>query len=246
MNTSASCDVPFEPQQAERTCGAAALCMVYRSFGLPCTQSEIWDRIARPGPWQSLRTNTRQLAADALGQGLAALIQQARDPWGLLQRSMSRSARAIVNHRPSAGSRAGHYSVVVGLDDESVIVHDPHRGPSRRLGRAEFLDLWQPAHGGSEITGHVLVAFARVDACSQVCDLCGKATPELLTCGNCRAPIRLQPAEGLGCPAAECRGRTWERIFCPGCDLAISDLTGHQAGVAAQGWRHFANLTFSE
>ena len=43
--------IPYEQQHEQRSCGAAALCMVYRSLGLPANQSEIWQRVARPGPW---------------------------------------------------------------------------------------------------------------------------------------------------------------------------------------------------
>src|SRR5438477_1766107 len=90
--------IPYEQQHEQRSCGAAALCMVYRSLGLPANQSEIWQRVARPGPWGAPRTNTKRLVADAHAQGLAALVLRAGQPWPLLQRCQAHGLRVILNH----------------------------------------------------------------------------------------------------------------------------------------------------
>src|SRR5438445_299852 len=94
-------DIPYEEQADRRACGAASLCMVYRSFGLACSQPEVWARVARPGPREIPRSNTHQLCADALGLGLAALTLRARDPWRVLELCVRNSVRAILNYRPT-------------------------------------------------------------------------------------------------------------------------------------------------
>ena len=41
--------IPYERQEdvdGNRMCGAAALCMVYRSFGVACTQADVWHAVA--------------------------------------------------------------------------------------------------------------------------------------------------------------------------------------------------------
>jgi len=240
MSKAVSCEIPYDPQRDKRTCGAAALCMVYRSFGLACTQSEIWERIARPGPWELERTNTRLLSADALSCGLAALILRARDPWRVLESSMGRGIRIVVNHRLTPTSQAGHYTVLVGMDGEDVVLHDPHLGPFRHLTRAELLELWRPSFGQSEITGQVLVAFANAPASALVCESCGANIPESAACVNCQKAIPLQPGAVLGCVKAACRARTWEQIFCPHCDMGLYHVTGRQAD--NPGWDRFASL----
>src|ERR1039458_7519142 len=68
--------------------------------------------------------------------------------------------RAILNHRPSADSTAGHYTVLVEVEAQDVVLHDPYYGPSRRVSHAELLELWQPGFSNSEIAGYILIAIA--------------------------------------------------------------------------------------
>ncbi len=220
MKPAALLPIPHERQDDPRGCGAAALCMVYRSLGLDESQAAIWQRIVRPGPWGRPRTNTYLLAADALDRGLAAVVFQARHPEAVLERAASAEVRVILNHRASSSSEAGHFTVLAGLDREHVYLHDPARGPGRRLPRGEFLELWGPRFGRSEITGNVLAAFARVRSEPVRCATCNGTIPETSTCRGCRRAMPLRPAEPLGCVADDCPGRMWERVFCPYCDLS--------------------------
>src|SRR5258708_2353065 len=62
---------PYERQEDSSMCGAACLCMVYRSFDLAWTQRDIWRDLAPLGGFGGLRTH--RLAADALQRGLSAM-----------------------------------------------------------------------------------------------------------------------------------------------------------------------------
>ena len=151
--------IPYERQQdadGNRMCGAAALCMVYRSFGVACAQADVWHAVA--GGTRSART--RLICVDCLQRGFDALIVQARVPWDVLRVCSGNSIRAILNHRIAHTSPHGHYTVLVGLDDGRAVVHDPKAGPARNLDRTLLLQLWQPNGPASEITGRVLVAIA--------------------------------------------------------------------------------------
>ncbi len=215
--------IPYEQQHERRSCGAAALYMVYRSLGLPATQSEIWERVARPGPWGTPRTNTKRLVADAHTLGLAALVLKASQPWPLLQQCAANDLRVILNHLLTSGSPAGHYSVLVGVTDDHVVLHDPAGRPDRRLSKAELQDLWGPARGRSETAGHVLVAIAAAPQ-GAPCQRCRTEIPALVACPTCRQAIPLQPAAALGCVQPGCPARLWERLFCPSCDRPLSTL----------------------
>jgi hypothetical protein len=219
-----STPVPYENQLETRSCGAASLCMVYRSFGVDCTQEEIWQRIAGSGPWGLTRATTRALCADALGRGLAALIVRARDPWRALEAGSASDIRIILNHRPTTRSQEGHYTVLVGLDAEKALVHDPHAGPSQCFPRAELLELWRPNHGHSEIAGHVLVAFSKTGTVSHECAVCRSIIRDSVRCVSCRKMVSLGPSAVLGCATAACRARTWEQVFCPHCDIRMANL----------------------
>ncbi len=216
--------IPFEKQdraEGHRMCGAAALSMVYRSLDLACSQQEAWGEIARPSRDGRLAATTHLLARDALQRGLAAVVVQAADPWAVLGLALAAEIRVILNHRLEAGSSSGHYTVLVDVDDESVTLHDPQFGPSRRVERSEFLDLWVPSSDTSEIIGHILVGIATRAAFRRDCTICGKEVPLTTTCPRCGGKIHLRPVSVLGCVDTDCSNRVWRRIFCPECDRSV-------------------------
>jgi hypothetical protein len=219
--TLAPAAIPYEKQKgsrADQMCGAAALCMVYRSLGLSCTQEEIWPRIGRRHPNGNWSARTYRLAGDALEQGFPALVLRARQPWAALQRCRQHAVRAILNHRVERASLSGHYSVLVDVDDKQAVVHDPLKGPDRQLSQAELLWLWQPLAQGSDISGNVLVAVADKATDPSACAVCGRQVPASFECPRCHRPIPLHPAAVLGCIDPDCTGRSWGQIFCPHCD----------------------------
>lgn len=226
--------MPFEAQAdcaSSRTCGTAALCMVYRSFGLPCSQHEIWEALRGQVTPEPECAPTYLLARDALERGLAALVVQARAPWTILQRCHEQACRVILNHRLTLAA-AGHFSVLAGIDEVEALLHDPLLGPSQRRPRTELLQLWQAPWGRSEIAGQVLVAFAENDPSAASCSLCGVALLASVQCVNCRATIGLRPSAALGCGLAACAGRLWKRIFCPYCDAGHASLIENEPTLA--------------
>jgi hypothetical protein len=236
--------IPFELQDhaiGQRMCGAAALCMVYRSFGLLLTQAEVWETIARNDASGNRAGRTYLLAADALRRGLTALVLQARRPWQTLAACWSAGVRVILNHRVRPSSLRGHFSVLAGLSDDQAWLHDPAIGPAQPIARADLLLLWS-AIRGSEIAGQVLVAVAqphdptRTAAAATVanapgdrdtsasCTLCGARPAESVRCAGCGRAVPLSPSAALGCPKWDCAGRLWTRLFCPHCDTVLIEL----------------------
>ena len=233
--------IPYESQLNARACGAAALCMVYRSFGLECTQAEIWRRHSPAwtvgiGPHQYKGALCRRAEPRA-----GALVVRASEPWQTLTSGTIRGIRLILNHRVNTTKPEGHYTVLVGVDDRDAILHDPQSGPSRYLTRSELLELWRQDHGQSEISGQVLVAFSNIGTAAAECALCGTITPASVPCVNCREPIPLHASAILGCANAVCHARTWERVFCPYCDIGLYDLDGQQTNFFARRREPFSN-----
>ena len=156
--------LPYERQVntlSPRMCGAAALCMVYRSLGLACSQEEVWPAIAPPVAEGDACARTYLLCADALRRGFAALTLQARYSLPLLRTALEGEVRVIVNHRQGLNSLAGHYSVVLAVDEDCVVIHDPWLGPARRLDHADWLKLWRPGPSNREVSGNLAVFIAR-------------------------------------------------------------------------------------
>lgn len=220
--------IPFERQQAgpePRMCGAAALCMIYRSFGMDCEQAEVWAEVAR-GPRGRRVARTHLLCRHAIARGLGGVIFQAADPWAALQHSTASHLRVILNHRLSSAKPVGHYTVLVRLEQDTVIVHDPAEGPERRIRREEFLRLWKPVLTRSEIAGHVLVVLTDQAVDGAACVACGVSPAGSHRCAGCWQTFAVRPSAALGCTNAACPERIWRRIFCPECDTATDRVSG--------------------
>lgn len=219
-------EVPYEKQEDAWMCGAASLCMVYRSLEVPCVQADVWERVVYHDEWGRPGARTRDLAHDALRRGLNVLVLQARHAWELLERCLSQSLRVILNHRLAYGLSHWHFSVLQSIDDGHAVLQDPYTGPGRRKSRDEFIELWQPEDEYAAGTAHVLVALARPVLARQPgrCDACDTPVPETKVCPECRKAIVLQPAGALGCIRDGCPERHWLRIFCPHCDAGLTDL----------------------
>lgn len=136
-------DVPFLPQ-TEALCGGAAAAMVFRYWG---------DRHADVQQFASLVDLARG------GIEAARLIDAIRDRgWsvervgGTLRDIESHVARReppilLLEDRPARRRRPAryHFVVVVGIDGDDVVVHDPTWGPQRRI-RADLLTAaWERA-----------------------------------------------------------------------------------------------------
>jgi hypothetical protein len=213
--------IPYEKQsdpQSNRTCGAACLSMVYRSLGKEVPQAEIWPAIAKSNKLGSLSSTTHLMAQDALNRGFSAVAIQARHPLQVLRLCRESNIRGILNHRLQPDSPAGHYTVLVDIDDKNVLLHDPFFGPSRRLSYAELLDLWQPRFPNSEIVGHVFLGIAAEVPAAPACQFCHTDRPVAVECPRCKKPVGLQPSMVLGCMNDSCIARMWNYLCCPACD----------------------------
>lgn len=212
-------EVRFEAQQDPRGCGAASLAMACRAFGRDVAQADVWAAIARANPRGIAEARSFELAAHAIALGLAAATIRARDPWAALSACARGPALAIVNHRPTPGRRDGHFSVLLDVEPDAVVLHDPRVGPFRRVPRREFLAMWSPDGPRSEIVGHVLVAIAPRSDLASDCPDCLGPVPATLPCPSCRFEI---PTAPLACSTSGCPGRFWDRLYCPGCDASTA------------------------
>jgi hypothetical protein len=217
--------IPYEKQfdpSSTRTCGAACLSMIYRSFGQEVPQRLIWPLIAEKNRFGSIASTTHLMTADALTRGFYAVAIQARQPLQVLRLCRDSGIRAILNHRFKPDSPAGHYSVLVDIDSTHVTLHDPYFGPSRRLTHAEILDLWHPRVTNSEIVGNMLIGIAEEPLDAASCQTCQAALLPRVACPKCKNPTLLQPGVMLACMNNGCPERLWNYVCCPTCDLTWS------------------------
>jgi len=226
-----SISIPYEKQidpQLNRGCGAACLAMVYRSLGKEVPQGEIWPLIAKENRFGRVSSTTHLMALHALSQGFSAVAIQARYPLHVLRICRDAGIRVILNQRPRPEAANGHYTVLVDIDEKTVVVHDPSLGPLRRISHAEFVRLWQPSSADSEIAGNVLIGIGAGTAPIPACEFCGTAFPPATDCPRCGKPVGLRPARLLGCICESCIARMWNYVACPACDFLFNE-TGRAA-----------------
>ena len=223
-------EFPFSAQRmraGERMCGAAALEMTLQGLGVPCAQQELWSEIACPDSAGELAARTFHLASAALRRGMPALVAQVRDGWNNLLRIAADVPGIILNHRLRPDAPQGHFSVLVDVDNDAALLHDPLFGPRRIVSRETLEKLWQPTYGDwedVEIAGHVLVGMGPRVATPGRCQQCDLPFPAAITCGACGQSFPLQPSTVLGCMRAGCGECRWRRLFCPFCDAAFQPI----------------------
>ena len=236
--SSAATVIPYEKQSEEltgRACGAACLSMAYRSFGKPVVQTEIWPVIAKANRFGQISSTTYLMVQDALKRGFSAIAVQARHPLQALRLAKGAGIRAILNHRVRRDSAAGHYSILVDIDEKEVVVHDPLLGAARRLSHADLMDLWLPQVPNSEIAGGVLIAIGAAGLPAQpACEFCRTPMLASVDCPRCRKPVGLEPGAVLGCIKDGCIARMWNWICCPTCDYVFTLRAGAAAGAPVE------------
>jgi Papain-like cysteine protease AvrRpt2 len=221
MNATQNVTIPYERQsepETGRTCGAACLSMVYRSFGEEVPQTQIWPSIAKANRAGNPASTTHLMARDALTRGFSAIAIQIRHPLQALRICLNSGIRSILNHRLKEDAPTGHYSVMVDIDDKNVVLHDPYYGPARKVPHAELLGLWQRRFSSSEIVGNMLIGVAAQPSSIAGCQLCQTPIPSTAQCPKCAQKVLLQPSALLGCMNTACAGRMWNYICCPACD----------------------------
>jgi predicted double-glycine peptidase len=133
----AALSVPFVPQEKD-TCGAAALAMVLAYWGQPVPHDEIaatlLDKELRGIPGSELERFARE-------RGLRATAY--KGDLGHLREFVAKGRPLIVAW--DMGRGRFHDVVVVGVEDEHVIVNDPARGAFRREARDRFERRWEGA-----------------------------------------------------------------------------------------------------
>lgn len=158
--------VPHIKQTAETTCGAAALSMIYQFYGLKMeTEAKIWDRLKEPrhlNPSEEF-IQTSKLAEDAKKNGFYYIIGQA--VWNNLEKSVALleeflriEAPIIVCQKFTKDSVIGHFRIVMGIEDDSIILNDPSSEEEFSvMSKSDFFEMWQKC--SDEVIGGQFVAI---------------------------------------------------------------------------------------
>lgn len=200
------------PMPFPRACGAIALVDVLKRLGVETDLGSVWPHVAMPDPFGTRSAKSYRLARHARDRGLRAGVLQCQREraWDALLKCASLGVTVIINHQATAARHEGHFSTLVSISDESVVLDDPISRLQNQMPRNVFLNHWSP---NDEITGHVLVAIREPSKIH--------SQEPVFRCPKCETALSLQPSELFTAQDWNHNG-LWERFFCVECDASFS------------------------
>ena len=166
--------VPYIKQINSNSCGAAVLEMVYKYYGIEnVSQEELMDRYKELEPHGSgnYRMATDTLVADAKEKGfksecLRANYKSAKDCFSLLRENIEIKKIPVIVCQKFTDEEPliGHFRVVIGMDENSIYLHDPHLetgGERLKWSLDKFINFWQPT--GDNVTGGIFCLISKKD-----------------------------------------------------------------------------------
>ena len=136
---------PFQETLNASMCGPASLKIVLRYYGVEATEKEL-AKLA--GNSSNLGADDKGLVRTARYFGFKVKIKN-NSNFKDIEKWLDKKVPVIVNW--FTGGRKdysdsdiadGHYSVVAGLDDKFIYLHDPEIGKIRKLKRDDFRRVW--------------------------------------------------------------------------------------------------------
>ncbi len=221
--------IPYERQHDShnnRTCGAAALTMVYRSLGLSCAQNELWDQIKSVDSFGGFYSKAHKLCLNSLEKGFDSVCFSAKDPIKAIKFCSKYSINCILGHRQFIGSKFAHFTVLVYVKDEAVFIHDPELGSKKGRNRevlfGELLDLFKSdISQGDYIAENLIIVITNKKANINKCNSCDENFPKIINCPNCNKLIPLSPSLIFGCFNPSCLENNIKNLYCPFCDAGL-------------------------
>lgn len=136
---------PFQETLNAGYCGPASLKILLSYYGIEKTEGEL-ARLCRIK--KGLGTDSKRIKKAAEQLGFKVRIKN-KSNFKDIENWLGKGVPVIVNwftrdrtdYSDSAVSD-GHYSVVVGLDDEFIYLQDPEIGKIRKLSREDFMTVW--------------------------------------------------------------------------------------------------------
>jgi ABC-type bacteriocin/lantibiotic exporter with double-glycine peptidase domain len=136
---------PFQETLNAGMCGPASLKTVLSYYGIEKSETELYDLC---GTDPRLGTDDQGLKKAAQSCGMKVEITN-ESSFEEIEKWLDRDVPVIVDwftrgrtDYTDSDVADGHYSVVVGLDEENIYLEDPEIGGMRTLDREDFLRVW--------------------------------------------------------------------------------------------------------
>lgn len=136
---------PFQETLYHSYCGPATLKILLRYYGIEKSEKEIADMAG----WdKDLGIDDQGIKKVAEKLGFKVKIKNHSSFKGI-EKWLEKGIPVIVNwftrgrnDYPESETADGHYSVVMGLDDDFIYLQDPEVGRMRKIKRYDFMRVW--------------------------------------------------------------------------------------------------------
>ena len=133
---------PFQETLHASMCGPASLKMIFDYYGIEKTEQEIAKLC---GTTKELGTNDEGIKKAAESLGFTVEIKN-ESSFEDVQAWLDKKVPVMVDWFTRGGEDAqvadGHYSVVVGLDENFIYLQDSEIGGLRKFSREDFMKVW--------------------------------------------------------------------------------------------------------
>ena len=159
---------PFQETLFKGMCGPASLKMIFGYYGIDKSEEEI---AKLTGATEGLGTDGEGIKKVAESFGFKVEIKN-ESSLEDIQNYLNKKIPVIVNwftrgriDYDDSQVPDGHYSVVVGLDDEFIYLQDPEIGKLRKIEKGDFIKVWFDFKGEyinpSELIIRQIIAISR-------------------------------------------------------------------------------------
>lgn len=137
--------VPYFKQDTTHSCGAATLQMVFKFYGKTHSESDLAEKL---GTKKDFGTSHQAMIDLARSENFM-VYETNKATVGEIKDLVLKGIPVIVNFiEPSNDD--GHYAVVVGIDDQRVVLNDPWNGKGFKMHISDFKKRWINGFGTSK------------------------------------------------------------------------------------------------
>ncbi len=136
-------NMPYFKQDTRYSCGAAALQMTFYFYGKLISEEELTKRLQID---KDRGTEHSQMIKVITDEGLYAYANNEsslEEADGFIKSDIP-----IIVNFIEPGENSGHYAVVIGIDENNIILNDPWHGEKFKMNKDEFVERWQSENGG--------------------------------------------------------------------------------------------------
>ncbi len=139
---------PFQETPHENLCAPATLKMFLMYWDLPGKEKNDMELAEECGTDPDLGTTNEQFLETARRFGLDSSVKVEAE-FDDIQKWLNKGVPVVVDWFTPGPSEMeesdmpdGHYSIVIGLDDENIYLQDPEIGRMRTIQRKQFFRVW--------------------------------------------------------------------------------------------------------